>query len=274
MSELHDHSGTANHVTQFAGFFPYLDLPGGVRLPTYFLTVSLAFCLCLFWLVRRTDRRALSRNNGLDLSLVLMVFGMIGARLFHVIFEEPAYYWESPSRIFEIWYGGFVWYGGALLGTLGFWLFLRRRHLPAGVWLDIFAPLCALGYGAGRLACVFAGCCYGRVCELPSGALVRYPTQIFAVAWELSVLLGLLWIESRRRSMGPWLKRDGQLFVLWVIGHCLGRMIMEAFRGDPRGPTLLGLSISTWLSLLVGLIAISVGLKRAGLVRFRWQARS
>ena len=147
--------------------------------------------------------------------------------------------------------------------------FLRRRRLPAGIWLDIYAPLCALGYGAGRFACVFAGCCFGRVCELSSGHLYRYPTQIFAVAWELAVLAGLLILEKRRRSAGRWLKRDGQLFVIWVVLHCLGRMVMEAFRGDPRGPMPLGLSISTWISLLVGAIALGFGLWRAGLVKMR-----
>lgn len=255
------------HLHEFSGYLPILHLPGGIPLPTYFLTVSTAFCICLYWLVRRTDKRALSRNNGLDLALVLMLFGMVGARLTHVIFEEPTYYWEAPSRVFEVWRGGFVWYGGAIAGALGFVIYLRQRRWPLGVWLDVYAPLCALGYAAGRVACVLVGCCYGRACEWVEGYAFRYPTQIFAVVWELSVLAILMMLERTRRTRGMWIRKDGQLFLTWIIFHALGRLIMEAFRGDPRGPTPFGLSVSTWVSVVLVIVGSYLLSRRAGWIQ-------
>ncbi len=257
-----------NHVHDFSGYLPSITLPLGIVIPTYFLIVSLAFSMSLIWLVRRAEARALSRNLSLDLAMIVMGFGFLGARLFHILFEEPAYYWESWSRVYEIWRGGFVWFGGALLAAVGVGLYMRRRFMPIGVWLDVFAPLCAFGYALGRLACVLAGCCYGATCTLSSGYTFRYPTQIFASTWEFAVLFILLLIERRRRFLGPWFKRDGQLFVIWLGLHSIGRIIMESFRADPRGPEPLGLSVSTWISLVLLIAAIRFS------ARVRWPLRS
>ncbi len=237
-----------------SGHFPLLRLPlggdtGVLELPTYFLVVSLALCISIVWLVRRTDQAGLSRNRALDLALILMVGGMLGARLFHVFFEEPHYYFENPWRVLEIWRGGFVWFGGALSGAALGLLYLRWRQGAYGVWLDLFAPICALGYALGRVACLLTGCCYGRICTLESGRSFRLPAQLFAVFWELIALAVLLHLEKRRPQ---WLRKSGQLFVLWLALHSVGRILMEAMRADPRGAEIFGLSQATLISLVVG----------------------
>ncbi len=243
-------------IHPLSGFLPSFTLFGAV-IPVYFLVSALAFVAGLFLLVRRADRSGLSRNRALDISLVLMISGFIGSRLFHVFFEEPAYYWARPWLVFDIWSGGFVWYGGALLGALCSALFVRFWvKEPLGRWLDLFAPVAALGYAIGRVACVLTGCCYGRVFSW-AGELDRHPTQSYAVAWELGVLAVLLLLERR-----VWLRRPGQLFWLWLCLHACGRLMMESFRDDPRGPALLGLSISSWISLALLVAAVVVGFVR------------
>lgn len=248
-----------SNVFDLSGHFPLLHFSDQYELQTYFIVVSLALCICVLFLVRRAERRGLDRNTALDLSLALMGFGMLGARLFHVLFEEPSYYAADPWRILEFWRGGFVWYGGALLGAAASLIYLRVRHLPMGIWLDLFAPVAALGYALGRIACFLTGCCYGSVCVLSSGFKFRHPTQLYAVISELLTLWFLLWIE--RRSKSP----PGRLFSLWLILHGCGRIFMEAFRVDPRGPEPLGLSLATWLSGI--LIAFALGFEI-------WRAKS
>jgi len=217
----------------------------------YFFVISLTFCLSILWLVRRTDARGLGRNQALDLALVLMISGFLGARLAHVVFEEPAYYAENPWRVFEVWKGGFVWFGGAIAGGLAGILFARSRKLEPPLWLDLFAPIAAFGYAAGRVACWIVGCCYGAYCHLFEGVTFRYPTQAFAVFWESGILTLLLYLEHlRRTARAPlWAQKPGRLFSLWILLHSIGRMIMEQFRGDPRGPEPFGLSLATWISL-------------------------
>ena len=236
-------------IHTFSGFLPALHL-FGMTIPVYFLVSALAFIIAMLLLVRRADRSGLSRNRALDTALVLMISGFVGSRLFHVFFEEPAYYWARPWLVFDIWSGGFVWYGGALLGAASSVLFLIRKREPIRAWLDLFAPVAALGYAVGRVACLLTGCCYGRVFTM-GGEMYRHPTQSYAIVWELCVLAVLLIVE--RRGL---LKRTGQLFWLWMALHACGRILMEYFRDDPRGPSLAGLSISTWIS--IGLLVISI----------------
>ena len=251
---------------ELSGFLPAIRV-GGLDIPVYFIVISIAFCVCIAWLVRRADRRpSLDRNQALDLALVVMLAGFVGARAFHVLFEEPAFYLESPLRALEFWNGGFVWYGGAILSILGGILYARRKKMPIALWLDAFAPVVALGYALGRVACLLTGCCFGAVCSLESGAQFRYPTQAFAVVWELAVLGALLAMEWRRRKpdVPAWLMPSGRVFLVWLALHSIGRIIMEAFRADPRGPELLGLSISTCLSAALLAVAIFFLLRKPG----------
>jgi phosphatidylglycerol:prolipoprotein diacylglycerol transferase len=261
-----------DQVLDVSGHFPLLHLADGYELQTYFLVVSLALCVCVLFLVRRTEARGLTRNLALDISMILMIFGMLGARLFHVAFEEPRYYLEEPMRVFQLWRGGFVWYGGALLGALASVLYVRHKKLPLGTWLDLFAPVAALGYALGRVACFLTGCCFGSVCVLGSGLRFRHPTQLYAILWELAALWLLLILERARGRVMPalkiplsiwqpfnrWLKPSGRLFALWLVLHGLGRILMEAFRADPRGPEPLGFSIATWISMLLILSTLAL----------------
>ena len=233
-------------VHDFSGFLPYLHLSDTFVLPTYFVIISLTFCFGIYWFVKRAERRHLRRNDALDIALVLMGAGFIGSRFVHVVFEEPKYYLEAPMRIFHIWQGGFVWYGGAIFGAIATILFVRFKKLALWPWLETFAPVGALGYALGRAACLLTGCCFGDVCILASGYRFRYPTQAFAVAWEFGTLALLLRLEKKKRV---------SIFLVWIVLHAVGRIIMETFRGDPRGPDIFGFSISTWIS--VGLLIVA-----------------
>ena len=244
------------HPHDISGFWPLIRL-GEFSFPTYYVVISVACCICIVWLVKRTEKRVLSRTDAIDLALALMIMGFIGARLFHVLFEEPGYYLDTPFRIVEFWNGGFVWYGGAILGAASAMLLAKKKKIPLPTWLDLFAPVIALGYMLGRVACLFTGCCYGEVCLVVPDHPFRHPTQAYAIATEALTLLVLLWLEkARREGKGPsWARPAGRIFFVWLALHSAGRILMEAFRADPRGPAPLGVSFSTWISLL--LIAVS-----------------
>jgi phosphatidylglycerol:prolipoprotein diacylglycerol transferase len=256
--------------------YPLIQIGKDVYLPTYLLIISLAYILSTLWLVRRTERFEESRNLALDLALAVMVGGFVGSRLFHVLFEYPEIYFQSPLRIFKVWQGGFVFYGGFFGAVIGTTLIFWWKKKSPWKWFDIFAPLFPFGYALGRISCLFAGCCYGRECqyfwgirfprwsEAPAN-IVLHPTQIYAVLWELTVLALILYLEKKRPVKSPsqplggdagtFLSRllwpPGQLLFIWMALHGLGRIFMESFRADFRGAPILGLSISTWISILL-----------------------
>jgi phosphatidylglycerol:prolipoprotein diacylglycerol transferase len=178
-----------------------------------------------------------------------LICGFVGARLFHVIYEEPQFYRQDPKQVFYVWNGGFIWYGGVLaaLPSAAIWCWIRNQSFL--FWADFFAPILAFGYGAGRVACFFNGCCYGKICSYPWAVRSRHPTQLYMMIYEL-IVMGVL-IRLRRRDL-----TRGTIFFLWLGLHGCGRLWVEFFRDDFRGPPIFGFSISTLISLLLITIAI------------------
>lgn len=246
---------------------PWIEI-FGEKIPTYLLWISLTYCFGLLYLYKRGQSRGFSKNIILDSALVVMVAGFIGARFFHVLYEEPSYYLEAPLRIFYIWQGGFVYFGGALLAFISLKLWARNRPIDFEQLLDIYAPVVVLGYGIGRFACLFAGCCHGGACELawaivyppgveaPSG-IPLHPTPIYASLWAFANYAFLLFLERKysprtnRKNFLP----EGMLFYIAVVTHSFGRIFMEYFRGDHRGMELFGFSISSIISLTLIFVA-------------------
>ncbi|MGE0761670.1 MAG: prolipoprotein diacylglyceryl transferase [Bdellovibrionales bacterium] len=218
------------------------------QIPIWILTLSLTMTVALFWINSRAARQRLLRSQALDLALWMMIGAVLGGRLMHVLYEQPQYYLDEPLAFFKIWQGGFVFYGG-LFGAFGLGYWWSRRYEVAPLrWADFFAPVAALTYALGRLGCFFNGCCYGRYCELPWAIHERHPTQLYATIFELGTLMVLLWLERKPK------RPLGLVFFTWLVLHGTGRLIMEYFRADDRGPMPLGLSISIWISLiLIGL---------------------
>jgi len=246
-----------------------------VALPTYLLVISLTYCLCIVWAYRRalnwpaaggvgatgtsisTGGTSLSPSLVLDICLAIMLGGLVGARLLHVFYEDWAHYSQHPLDIFKLWQGGFVYDGGLIGAALVSWIFLRWRKQSFLFWADFFAPLLAAGYALGRVGCFLTGCCFGKICELPWAIEMihpglptglRHPTQLYAVGIELLIAGYILWREKKKHFAG-------QMFFTWLLLHGCGRIVMEFFRDDYRGPEIFGLSIATWFASLAIFIA-------------------
>ncbi|HRO66031.1 MAG TPA: prolipoprotein diacylglyceryl transferase [Pseudobdellovibrionaceae bacterium] len=233
---------------------------GEVSLPSFLLVQSLNAVLLLAWARSRALRLNLSPRVALDLVLTVLVSGLIGGRLLHVLWETPGFYLENPTAVFHLMNGGYVYFGGLIAGLLAgfFFLKLRGEAFQTGSWFDFAAPLASLGTALGRIGCFLAGCCYGKVCFLRWAfpfqddkglSLLRHPTQLYSVLWELGVLAILLGLEKIPAKNRPsFLRPAGALFLTWVVLHGIGRFLIEFVRDDFRGPVFY-LSISQWLSV-------------------------
>ncbi|MBX3022611.1 MAG: prolipoprotein diacylglyceryl transferase [Bdellovibrionales bacterium] len=212
----------------------------------------MACILGALFFLRRAAQRQLDRVTAIDLTLVCLIAGFLGARLLHVFYEDFFYYRENPVAVLYVWNGGFVFLGGVIAAWLAASIFCNIKREPFWFWADVAAPPIALAYALGRLACFANGCCYGRECLLPWAVTMdghlRHPAQLYASGWELLLLVFLLKIEPKCRL-------SGVLFNIWLLGHAVGRLMMEAFRADPRGDLILGFTIGTWMSLVLAAFA-------------------
>ena len=90
-----------------------------------------------------------------DLAVICAIFGIIGARLFHLL-EYPREFIQNPAAmIFSR--DGFSIYGGLIVGAVAGAVFLKKRAVPITPMLDALAPSMILGYGIGRLGCQISG---------------------------------------------------------------------------------------------------------------------
>lgn len=90
-----------------------------------------------------------------NLTMVSAIFGILGARIFHIL-EYPGEFMSSPlDMIFSR--GGFSIFGGLIFGVIAGIVYLKRRSVPIVPMLDALAPAMILGYGIGRVGCQVSG---------------------------------------------------------------------------------------------------------------------
>ncbi|MFK8138976.1 MAG: prolipoprotein diacylglyceryl transferase [Bdellovibrionales bacterium] len=248
--------------------YPILFTIGDFAVPSYHVVLSLLSIVALVWALFRANKFNLDRGRALDMIFLSLVGGFLGARLFHVIFEYPEYYAEDPMRVFEVWRGGFVFYGGGITGFLLAYIYCRIQKVDYLKYMDRLMFIGIAMYGLGRIACLLAGCCHGAECELPWAiqypkgveaphGVGLHPTPIYASLWAFMNLLFLKLIETKNSFLKIDLTKSGSIFCLAMLVHAVGRIVMESFRADFRGDALMQISLSTWISLL--LIAFFLG---------------
>ena len=189
----------------------------------------------------------------LDDLLFLIVLGVIlGGRLGYVLFYKPGYYASHPLEIVAIWQGGMSFHGG-LLGVMAAMVFAARRHQVDWLRLmDFLAPLCPLGFAAGRLGNFINAELPGRVTDLPWGMVFpgmgdapRHPSQLYQFALEGVVLFVFLWWFSSKP------RPRGQVSAMFLLGYGVLRFIAE-FAREPDaflGYLALGFTMGQWLCL-------------------------
>ncbi len=228
--------------------FPQIPLLPGFSVSSYFLTISIGVIVSVLWFIRRAEAQHLARVTAIDLSLTVLIGGFIGARLLHILWEEPEFYRLDPLAIVQVWNGGFVYLGGVVGAFIAAVVFCKIKMEAFWYWADVATPSISLSYAIGRLACFMNGCCYGKITNVPWAIFMhsgpRHPTQLYASAWEF-VLLGVLW------SLRGRFKTSGMMFNTWLLVHCIGRIVMEACRADPRGHLILGVSLGIAMSVVL-----------------------
>ncbi len=240
---------------------PILVEFGSIKLYTYGLFIALGF-LTAVWFTKKNGRfYGISDQAVSDLFFTILIASLVGARLLYVIVSFDSFR-QAPMEIFRIWNGGLVFFGGFLAATLAAVVFCRVKKLPVWLTADVLAPGLALGHGIGRFGCFFAGCCYGKVCDLPFAVtftnpnslapqnIALHPTQLYMVASNILLFFILLTIQKRKRF-------NGMAFLSYVILYSLFRAGIEHFRGDFRGDFFFSfLSMSQGIGLVASIVAL------------------
>jgi len=249
---------------------PILIKIGSFQLPTYGLLLALALLTAIITADRLGRREGFDGSRMLDFSTWIIVVGLIGAKVLMII-SDWGYYSRDPGEIFSLntLEAGGVFYGGFIASALFAIWYVRTYKLPPLKMFDIYAPAIALAQSVGRLGCFSAGCDYGTPTKSVLGVVFTnpyarevtgvplntriHPTQLYESLATLIIGAILLWRYGRK-------KRDGEIFLLYLVLYAVARFFLEFLRGDEdRGFVFHHLlSTSQFIAILAVLVAVGL----------------
>ena len=239
---------------------------GPVPVRAYALCILVGIVIAVAIAERRWVRRGGQPGGVADLAGWAVPFGIVGARIYHVVSSPQAYFGAGghPLDALKIWQGGLGIWGAVAGGALGAWIACRRRGWSFLMFADSAAPGVAVAQAVGRLGNWFNQELFGRPTTLPWGLEISpehrppgyaqfatyHPTFLYEALWCLLVA-ALVIVLDRRLTLD-----HGRSLALYVGAYTVGRAYFESLRIDPAN-RLLGLRINEWTSLVVGLGALA-----------------
>ncbi len=227
----------------------------GLQITYYGLMVAIG----VYWGLMTAQR--LARNAGIDpdkvfdLGIFMIVFAIIGARLFYIILYFKDFLAHPAAYIFTR--AGFVFLGGLACGFSAGIIFALIKKLPIGILSDVYAPALALGHAIGRQGCLLNGCCYGKCVHAGTffathfGEYAADGTAVFRVPTQLWESLGLFIIFILLSLIAKKKKFNGEVFLSYVALYSVLRFSLEFFRGDYEKLYILGLTFSQVIILIL-----------------------
>ena len=238
---------------------------GPIPIRAYAFAIIIGIIVAVLIGQRRWEARGGDRNQVVDISLWAVPFGILGARIYHVISSPEAYFGENgnPWAVFRIWEGGLGIWGGIAFGVLGAWIGARRVGVKVPPFADALAPGIMVAQAIGRLGNYFNQELYGKPSDLPWAVEISpenrppdmpdvetyHPTFLYEALWNLGVAGVVVWADRRFR-LG-----HGRAFALYVALYCAGRVWIESLRIDPAN-TFFGVRLNVFSAIVVGLAAV------------------
>ena len=250
----------------------------GIEIAYYGIIIGTAILLGFWIAAREAKRTGQNPENYLDMGIIGVIAGIVGARLYYVIFSWDMYK-DNLLDIFNLREGGLAIYGGVIAAVISVLVLAKVKHLSAPQIFDTIAMALLNGQMLGRWGNFFNREAFGGYTDslfamrLPLDAVrssdvteqmrrhieridgVSYiqvhPTFLYENLWNIGVLLLLLLFTKHK-------KFDGEIFLLYLAGYGIGRFWIEGLRTDQLLLPGIKLPVSQVLSAVVAIVSIAV----------------
>lgn len=258
----------------------------GIEIAFYGIAIATGIMIGYLLAAKEAKRTGQNPEDYLDMLLYAVVFALVGARLYYVIFSWE-HYKDNLLSIFNLRQGGLAIYGGIIGAFITVYFFTKKRKLSFAQMLDTASVGLLAGQIIGRWGNFFNREAFGDytngllAMQLPvsavrSGEITEkmwanmqtiggvdfiqvHPTFLYEGLWNLGVLLFVYWYRDRKKFQGE--------LILWYLSlYGIGRFWIESLRTDQLLIPGIGFPISQLLGAVIaicGLITIFVGHKKA-----------
>ena len=253
----------------------------GIEIAYYGIIIGTAILLGFWIAAREAKRTGQNPENYLDMGIIGVIAGIVGARLYYVIFSWDMYK-DNLLDIFNLREGGLAIYGGVIAAVISVLVLAKVKHLSAPQIFDTIAMALLNGQMLGRWGNFFNREAFGGYTDslfamrLPLDAVrssdvteqmrrhieridgVSYiqvhPTFLYESLWNLCLFLLLIKFRPKK-------KFDGQVLGLYFLGYALGRVWIEGLRTDQLmfGPFAVSQLLSGGLIICAAIFLIRKG---------------
>ncbi|MFP3465477.1 prolipoprotein diacylglyceryl transferase [Leifsonia sp. SIMBA_070] len=240
------------------------------RIQTYAIMILIGIIVAAMWTSRRLTKRGAEPGVLLDILIPVVVLGIIGARLYHVVTHPGDYFYPGADlwKVFAIWEGGNAIFGSLLGGAVGAWIGCRWTGIRFWTFADALAPALLLAQAIGRLGNWFNQELFGLPTDLPWGLQIDsgnkaipvglpdntlfQPLFLYEIIWNVIGVVLLVLIG--RRFHLQW----GKLFALYLVWYGLGRSYLESIRIDPSEYSFLGIPTNVWAAFVAVVLGVVI----------------
>lgn len=233
--------------------FPKIHIYGNTAVSTYSLLISSAIIIALIVAYWECKRLKLPIYHFPGTAFYGILSGIVGAKLFDIIFFEWDLFLADPVQTL-LSGSGWMFYGALLSGVAGGVFYLHLKGIPIFAPMDVTAFSFMVAHSIGRLGCFLSGCCYGHYTDSMTGIMFPghtfrvHPTQLYESIPLFSAFI-VLWF-LRKRIVKP-----GIIFVIYLFFYSLLRFLVEFYREDAYSYGILDLSPSQYISLFLFMAA-------------------
>ena len=214
---------------------------GSVSIYWYSIFILLAILIGCSIILLESKKHKLSKEFMENLFFYTLIFGLIGARIYYVIFEYKQYI-NNPIDIFKVWEGGLAIHGGIIAGLIAIIIMTKKHKIPTLKITDMAVLGVIIGQAIGRWGNFFNGEAYGPQVALETlqnihipqfiidgmhiGGVYYHPTFLYESLWNIIGFIILMILKNNKKI------KIGQLTGFYFIWYSVGRFFIEGLRQD------------------------------------------
>ena len=240
---------------------------GNFHIYCYSVLIATGIIIGLYLLMKEASKQNISKDTIIDIAFYTIIWGIVGARIYYVIFNIKPYL-SNPISILYVWEGGLAIYGAIIAGFITLVYQTKKKNIALGKLTDMIVPSLILAQAIGRWGNFFNQEAHGGIVTLEflkkihipnfiiKGMYINgnyyHPTFFYESIW---CLLGFILLVIIRRLLKN--SKDGTLTFIYLIWYGIGRFFIEGLRTDSLYLGIFRISqIVSIVIIIIGIIGL------------------